>query len=117
MTLTAHGDLFAFSCSISPVGDEWECKFRGVPITGYAPTAEDAACRRFTRVVDERKPARKSALPKFKYATPEDAVARIAEIKRNGEQRRVLAETWAKVQAKKKSPVQQPAVILEQIAS
>lgn len=55
MTLTAHGDLFAFSCSISPVGDEWECKFRGVPITGYAPTAEDAACRRFTRVVDERK--------------------------------------------------------------
>lgn len=57
MTLTAHGDLFAFSCSISPLPTgEWECKFRGVPITGYAPTAEDAACRRFTRVVDERKP-------------------------------------------------------------
>ena len=99
--LTAHGDLFAFSCSISPVGDEWECKFRGVPITGYAPTAIDAACRRFSRVVDERKPARKSALPKFKYPTPEAAMKRIAEIKQRDAQWCWLMEVKAKVQEKK----------------
>lgn len=61
-------------------------------------------------------------MPKFKYPTPEDAYKRIAEIKQRDAQWCWLMEVKAKVQekkiqAKKKPPVQQPAVILEQIAS
>lgn len=60
-------------------------------------------------------------MPKFKYATPEDAYKRIAEVKRKAEirrkaeQRRVLEDIWAKVKAKK-APVQLSLFDLEQIA-
>lgn len=78
--LTPHSDLFAFSCSISFVGDEWECKFRGIDMVGYAPTAMDAACRRFTRVVDNRKPKPERTGKGYAYANPDTALARAKSI-------------------------------------
>lgn len=105
MTLTAHGDLFAFSCSISPLPTgEWECKFRGVPITGYAPTAEDAACRRFTRVVDERKPARKftafslfSGIGGIDLAFEREGFEIIGQVEIDDYCNRVLSKHWPHV--------------------
>jgi hypothetical protein len=125
MTLTSHRDLLFFSSAISPLPNgEWECKFRGVPITGYAPTAEDAACRRFTRVVDNRPKSKPERLTNgYHYADPDKALTRAKEIALRPKYEK-LAQLWEahKTQkakkakkAKKKQPVQQP-IFMEQIA-
>lgn len=59
--MTTYYELFEYGGTILRDGSEWRYEFRSIPVVGFADSAINAACRNFTRVEDNRKPAQPPA--------------------------------------------------------